>query len=170
MKGSKKKRNRLAHVWGGVRFLGAYRKGSEDFVSSFVWELGEGSNVERACVALRGDCPRLPALGGIGLLFASTSIRRVFVSDCWSELNSRGELYPTRRFSPKLENTGWERYEEAFLRKGALPVAIVVEPRKISNDEILAQVGILSNTYGIPVILYNEGSIKRCLRERRRGL
>ena len=164
MKGNKKKRNRTAGVWGAIRFLGAFRRGSLSLEDSLAYELGKGAHEERAAMALRGNYPDLRVMRGVGLLFPKTSVTRVFSGDCWSESNSSGALYPTRNIrgiSPACHG-----YEECFLAKGAFPLAIVVAPSKVRNNDNYAKIESLSRMYRIPVILLD---LSKCLSRCKEG-
>lgn len=166
MKGNKKRRNRTVGLWGAIRFLGAFRRGSLSLEDSLAYELGEGALKERAAMALRWNYPDLRVMRGIGLLFPKTSVTRVFSNDCWSEISSSGTLYPTRN----IRGTSPEQhgYEECFLKKGALPLAIVVEPSKIRNNDMYAKVERLSRLYRIPVILLDM-DLSECLSRCKEG-
>ncbi len=164
MKGARKRRNRTAGVFAGLRFLGAFRKSPVGVWDSLKWECSSECP-ERACVALR-EGRAFEALKGVAVLFASNSIRRVFNGDCWSELKDNGELHPTRNYKGDNANGFWS-YEEAFVKAGETAVAIVVNNDKIVNNNIASNIEDFATKLGLPVVSCNEKAIKAFLKERR---
>ena len=170
MKGAKKRRNRTAGVYGAIRFLGAFRR-SPGFWEALEYETSLYCPEERASVALTDKALYLPSLRGIGVLFSARDVRRVFSDDCWSEKRTDGSLHPTR-LHKGWTRQGFSSYEEAFLKRNATPVAIIVNPDMVSGVDMIS-LRAFANKAGLRLICESstdlrEKLVKKALRERRR--
>lgn len=170
MKGAKKKSRGLAGVYGALRALGAFRFGSS--------ELDEVLEFEFTATKSRAAIPLHDTMGtpyevifarGIHVLFSPSDIARVWNEDVWSvEDGEDGEcLKPTRHVKKVGIKSYWTStgHAECFTRRGASPVAIVLDYRFFKNLENYDTVFRFAESKGIPVIKITE--VKAFLKQRR---
>lgn len=110
-----------------IRWLGAFRnKGRFTLEQSlkFEWDC----EVERACERLnKHNAPQSAIKARVGLMFSPKDVIKSFERDCWSLLDNEGVLHPTR--SGKYGKS-WSSHTEAWLQKGAKPIAVICEVKK----------------------------------------
>lgn len=167
-KGLKKRNSKKAGVFAAVRFLGAFRKSPVGFWDSLSWEISANCP-ERAAMPLRVEAQDYYNLAGVGVLFASADVKRVFSADCWSALKDSGELYATRNIKGRMPETGAGKHEECFIKAGATAIAIVADWSKIRNSNITSGLKRFAAENGLEVVDCNKKAIRAFLNVRKGG-
>lgn len=146
------KKRKAFKIRGALRAIGAFRSHGNYFEDSLRWEINS-PNVERAAQPIELDWRweggnRLQR--GVHLLFAPQAVRRVFASDCWSERDENGRLYPTRNYSGGKHSMS--THAECFLKKGVRCLAVVIDTKYIRNLRVIPLAEQIANENGLDVI------------------
>lgn len=151
-----KKRKKKPAIVAALRAIGAFRRSRKNFEGQLEWELSCPS-MERAAVPLfpGHDVFEFALVRYVHVLFAPQAVRRVFRSDCWSERNSNGELYPTRNHSGKEWN--FSDHGECFVRAGVQCLAVVIDTRTTTAIPWLIELAErIARRHGVECILLDD--------------